>query len=125
MPSENQETQSCGDTMHILDDVKNGMGVDTNNLAFDHELLLLINATVQTLVQIGVSDFEGVEVDATTEWPIFATPEVKHLVRFYVLVNVRLSFDPSASDTINRNFQTTRDNLEGRIGSALLEAANV
>jgi len=105
----------------ILVDVKQALGLMVDNLGFDFEILMHINAAVSQLVQLGVSEFEEVVVDADEEWPVFSTETLSGLVKPYVYLRTKLVFDPSASGTIAQALEKHADTLEGRIAHEVYE----
>ena len=109
----------------ILADIKTFLGVDDNNLGFDSELLLFINSSKAQLAQIGLNDFVSINIDANTEWPEFDNSTITSMVKHYVLLRTKLSFDPIPSETISRNVEEAAEILEGRIGHELDEVNDV
>ena len=120
-----QVIQSFGEVMDlILRDVKTSIGIQTNNLGFDHELLMILNAAASDLVQIGVEEFEGITIAATTSWPTFTNTVIDALVRQCMVLKTKVMFDPRASETINKSVTTSIINLEGRIRHEIGEVEN-
>ena len=111
---EDLETQSYGDTMTILDDVKYGLGIVPGNDGFDNELLMYINAVGATLVQFGVIEYD-ISIDDETEWPVLDNQQIQALVKQYTIIKVRLVFDPSANQAITTALEGSLPELEGRI----------
>lgn len=105
----------------ILQDIKTTIGVDDNNLGFDQELLLTINAVKSYLVQLGVTDYDTVIVTKTTQWPDLVSETLNSLVKQYLILKTKQVFDPIPSETIARVFDETLSALEGRIGTAIDE----
>ncbi len=121
-----QETQNFGELMTttILEDVKVSLGILSNNLGFDSELLMFINSAKSSLVQLGVAELD-IDIDETTEWPIFPNSSVEALTKHYIHVKVRQTFDPVASETIARVISATAEELEGRIAHEIAEVLDV
>ena len=109
----------------ILEDVKRANGVMPNNLGFDDELLIYINSAASELVQLGVDDFDGLLIEGSTLWPSFTTSTLRNLVKHYIPLYVKQSFDPIASETIAKAFASTREILSGRINHEAEEIAIV
>lgn len=101
--------------MTMLDDVKYGIGILPSNDGFDDELLMHMNSVGATLVQHGVDEFD-LDIDNQTDWPTLGNQQIKALVKQYFIVKVKLVFDPSASETINKSLEGIIPELEGRIG---------
>lgn len=121
--NENQETQNFGEIMTILEDVKTGLGISVDNLGFDSELLIHINSSKGNLVQLGVSELD-IPLDETTAWPSFGSETMGSHVKSYILVKVKQTFDPTASETINNLLSSALDEVAGRITYEVQEVAN-
>jgi hypothetical protein len=109
--------------MTILEDIKTGIGIAVDNLGFDHELLVFINSAKGNLVQLGVTEFD-IPLDETTEWPSFGSEAMTSHVKSYILVKVKQTFDPTASESINRVLESALQEVEGRITYEVQEVAN-
>lgn len=96
-----------------------------NNLGFDAELLMLVNSAKGDLVQIGVEEFENVTISAETEWPAFANTTLGGMIPELTALLVRKSFDPIASETIAKGFNSRITVLYGRIAHEIDEVNNV
>lgn len=103
-------------TTLILEQVKNNLGILPDNLGFDSELLVYINSVAAMLVQLGISDMD-IEIDESTEWPVFDSPKVGRLVKMYIPLKLKRWFDPTTSETISTSIQATTTELEGRISN--------
>jgi hypothetical protein len=104
--------------------MKKALGVPVNNLGFDAELLLRINSTRASLVQLGVSDLDGINVTNITEWPTFQSTVLQDNVKHYMLIKVKQGFDPVPSETIASSLRDEANVLEGRIAHEV-EVQNV
>lgn len=109
--------------MTILEDVKTGLGISVDNLGFDSELLVFVNSAKGSLVQLGVTQLD-IAIDETTDWPAFSTEAMTSHVKSYILVKVKQTFDPTASETINRVLTNALNEVEGRITYEVQEVAN-
>lgn len=121
--NENQETQNFGEIMTILEDVKEGIGISVDNLGFDSELLVFTNSAKANLVQLGVSELD-ISIDETTDWPVFGSEALTSHVKSYILVKVKQTFDPTASETISKVLDSALEEVEGRITYEVQEVAN-
>lgn len=101
----------------ILATIKPLVGVTFDNLGFDAELLVYINSAAGELTQLGVTEFEELEIDAQTSWPVFGNTALDSMVRHFMGLMVRKSFDPIPSETIAKSFNMTSDILQGRISN--------
>jgi len=104
-----------GDFMTILQDIKTGVGVGVDNLGFDSEILLHINSVASGLTQLGVTQFGSTEIDSGTEWPVFTNQVTGSLIKHYMVMKVKQTFDPQPSETIAKIFETSLTRVEGRI----------
>lgn len=101
--------------MTILSDIKEHVGVDTDNLGFETELLAHINATAAALSQLGIGQYDTLVIEAETEWPSLDTPLLDALQKPYFFLAVRAVFDPIASDAIAKQLEQAKIQLEGRM----------
>ena len=111
-------------TTTILTDIKKSLGIDIDNLGFDHEILLFTNSTRAILVQIGVSELEEIAIINDTEWPIFQSLALQDSVKHYFLIKVKQAFDPVANAAIGSALASQATELEGRIAHEV-EVQNV
>lgn len=106
----------------ILLSVKNIVGVDASNTAFDNQLLAYINMVLTLLYQIGVSENKNPIKSSNETWNLVTTNEDLWFVRTYVGLKVRILFDPPvgvANDALSKQI----DELEWRlkVGAELSE----
>lgn len=87
----------------ILDTIKKMLGVETDNTAFDTDIIVHINSVFMTLFQLGVGPTECFTIsDSTATWADFlSTATNLELVKSYIYLKVKLLFDPSASSTVD------------------------
>ena len=110
--------------MTILNDIKPAVGVGENNLGFDDELLLHINSIKSSLVQMGLSEYELIEIEAVTDWPTLSNETLNGLVKQYFSLKARELFDPIPSETIAKTMANAIMQLEGRISHEIEEVAS-
>jgi hypothetical protein len=106
--------------MTILEDVKTSLGILPENLGFDLELLMFINSAASFTVQLGVAEMD-ISIEEETEWPTFPNGRVESLVKHFVSLKVRQTFDPVASETIAGTISSLATELEGRIAHEVAE----
>lgn len=99
----------------ILSDVKQGLGIEENNLGFDSELLIYINSASTELAQLGVNQLDILSIVEETEWPAFDNALILNLVKPCIILQVKKVFDPYPSETISRSISETIINYMGRI----------
>lgn len=80
----------------ILDSVKKAIGLDSTNTAFDLDVTMFINSAFGSLRQLGVGADTGFLIsDNTTLWAQYvADLAILGMVKSYIFLCVRLSFDP-------------------------------
>ena len=104
----------------IVEQVKSSLGVPVDNFGFDEELMIHINAAKSTLIQFGVDELD-IDIDDTTVWPVFNSDIVGELSKQYIVLRVRVIFDPIASETIAKQFNEWLGILEARINHEIEE----
>lgn len=83
----------------ILISTKKVLGLAEDYTVFDLDIITHINATFSLLNQLGVGPVEGffIEDDSST-WDEFVVPPNQlNLVKTYVILKVRMLFDPPAT----------------------------
>lgn len=81
----------------ILKSVKKILGVDPADTAFDLDIITYVNSAFSTLHQLGLGPADGFMIeDDEALWVDFigATSPQYNLVRTYVSLRTRISFDP-------------------------------
>lgn len=88
--------------------------------AFDEELLLAINSAFFTLHQLGVGPYEVFSIsDESAVWSDFDLNISDLLmVKEYVCLKVRLSFDPPVSSTLHQSIKDQIAEYEWRLSVA-------
>jgi hypothetical protein len=104
----------------ILEDLKTTLGLLPDNLGFDLELLIFVNSAKTNLVQLGVTEMD-IDIDESTPWPSITNGRVGDLVKHYLNVKARQTFDPIASETIARTVTASVVEVEGRLLHELAE----
>lgn len=91
----------------IFGDVKKYIGLASDNIAFDDELLMHINAAFSKMTRAGVGSETGLMVDSTTTWESLSTDtKVIQAAKQYVTISVKLSFDSSTmSSFVLKSYQ--------------------
>jgi len=94
----------------ILDTIKNLLGIEKNQTAFDNEILYNINSAFMDLYQIGFGDKPFVLEDASEEWSdAIDNNEFFESIKMYIFQKTKISFDPPSSsfvlDSINKQLQ--------------------
>lgn len=105
------------DEQLIIEMVKDYCSVEQDELAYNVELLILINSAVTELSDVGVTEYENFEVTSATEFPTFESIEIKNLSNGYLALKVREGFDPSVNATVTQSSKDVLGELEFRIMS--------
>lgn len=90
--------------MTIFNDIKESLDVNEDDTSFDKELTLLLASTFSILSQLGVHESKNVRFNPDLTWDGYeasTNPDGDFdLVRTYILLKVRLAFDPPTASTL-------------------------
>lgn len=80
----------------ILNSIKQVVGVEAEDTAFDVDILMHINSTFSTLNQLGIGPDEGFMLeDSSAVWSDYLGDDPQlNSVKTYVYLRVRMLFDP-------------------------------
>ena len=108
----------------ILISTKKVLGIDASYTVFDLDIITHINAAFSILSQLGVGPAEGFMIeDDTTTWDEFmSTGNSLNLVRTYILLKVRMLFDPPTTSFLISAMNDQIKEYEWRL-NALREAS--
>ena len=106
----------------ILDEIKQSLGIMPDNLGFDLDLLIFLNSAIVNLIQLGVTEMD-ITITEETAWPSFTISTVGDLVKHYLNLKSRQTFDPTASETIARTVSDSVMEVENRITHEIEENA--
>lgn len=85
----------------ILNSVKSYLGISVDDISFDTDILMAINAVMFALNQLGVGPVTAVVVeDSTQDWLDYFDEDAVGIIRQYVNMRVRILFDPSTNNQI-------------------------
>lgn len=104
----------------ILTSIKKLLGITENYEQFDTDIIIHINTVLMILQQLGVGPKNGFSIsDKTATWGDFL-PDGKNMeaVKSYVLLKVRLLFDPPMSSAVMDCINRMISELEFRINVA-------
>ena len=101
----------------ILASIKKLLNVDVEDIAFDPDIILLINGEFMTLQQLGIGPEEGFSIRNYDEcWTDFIEDEkLIHTVKTYIYMRVRMIFDPPASSVVADAYNNRIAELEWRL----------
>lgn len=81
--------------MAVIDDLRTVLGVEPSCTEFDNEILIHANSALMTLGQI--ADANIPEITADTNWSDICNIELYQAVRTWLMLEVRIAFDPPAT----------------------------
>ena len=100
----------------ILGSVKKKLGIMQDYTHFDEEIIMDINSTFGILNQLGVGPKEPFTITGYTEkWDDFIRTGKIETVKTYVVLKVRLYFDPPQSSFLLREVEDRIAELEFRL----------
>ena len=104
----------------ILVSIKHGLGIDRENLDyhdFDIDILMHINSVLSILYQLGVSQRGHMVNGPGQTWSEYLADysDILNDIKSYMLIRVRLLFDPPASSSVLNHLQEYAKELEWRI----------
>lgn len=101
----------------ILETIKKLLGISSDYVVFDQDLIIHINSVLNILTQLGVGPTDGYAItDSTNLWCEFInTTTILELVKTYIYLKVRLIFDPPTSSIHADAIQKNLSELEYRI----------
>lgn len=88
----------------IFEEVKDALDVHEEDTAFDTELTLLLSSTMSILSQLGVHENQNVKFSKDLTWDDYdslANDGDFDMVKTYILLKVRLGFDPPTASTLS------------------------
>ena len=104
-------------TDSILDSVKLALSINPDYDAYDSDIIMHINSVFSILHQVGASPIDGFYVtDSSSTWLDYIG-EAQHvnMVKSYVVLRVRLLFDPPSSAFALDSMERQAKELEWRL----------
>lgn len=102
----------------ILTSVKKGVGGITEmDESFDSDIILYINTVLAKLTQLGVGPVKGFQIeDKTATWTDFVGDDPRlNMVQSFVILSVRMLFDPPTSGSTSKAFEDQIAEYEWRL----------
>lgn len=102
----------------ILTSVKKAVGgIIEEDESFDTDIIMHINTVLAQLTQLGVGPTAGFEIkDKTTKWEDFYGADSRfNMVKSYVVLSVRMMFDPPSIGKVAEAYETRIAELGWRI----------
>lgn len=110
--------------MTVLGDVKEDLGISTSVDAFDKTLIRLINSAFISISELGVKCNDTLLLNGLEAWEQCCDDEnAIPLVKAYVYLKVRLTFDPPATSFVLQALTDQVSELEFRI-NVLVDSGN-
>ena len=102
-------------TSNILADIKKMLGIEESSSEFDTDIVSAVNSAFFVLFQLGICLDAPFYVDDSTCWDDLTTTAPKMVIRDYVYLKVRLSFDPPGSSFVLDALKERVSELEFRL----------
>lgn len=103
-------------TDSILDSVKQVLGLPTDYVAFDKDIVFHINAALSECVQLGMGNSQTEILDKTTVWSDFFDEDARlNMIKSYVAGRTRLLFDPPTPGYVHTAHENRLKELAWRI----------
>lgn len=103
----------------ILLSVKKSCGIAANYKAFDSDLILLINAALMDLGQLGFQMGVRIEDESTTWNEVVGSSVFYEGVKEYLCLKVKMAFDPPSSSFVLESYKEILRECEWRIMTQL------
>lgn len=103
----------------ILKTIKSMLNVDSDITDFDQELIVLINASLSTLYQLGIGTSPFKIAGAGETWSQLLGEKDYYLesVKELIYIDVRLIFDPPLSSMVTDAYKERRQEDQWRIAA--------
>lgn len=101
----------------ILESIKDLLGINSEDEAFDNDVLVNINAVFSTLYQLGVgSEAHYVVLTGDETWDeVFEQKDLIDFIKLYTYMKVRVIFDPPTNSSILQALTEQMKEVEYRI----------
>lgn len=101
----------------ILDSIKQMLGIQSEDINFDKELILHINGALMIINQLGVGPNDGFKITSQIEiWEDFLGDRNDlELIKLNIYLRVRLSFDPPQNSFLVKSIEDQIREYDWRI----------
>jgi hypothetical protein len=105
-------------TESVLDSVKILLGIDPLETGFDQELIMHINSVIVLLAQLGIGTADNFTIsDNVAVWEDFVPAIELANVKSYMLLRLRLLFDPPQNSFLLTSIEKQAQEFEWRINA--------
>lgn len=102
----------------ILLSIKKSLDIDPSDMAFDIDLVLLINSVFAELHQLGVGPKSVFSIEGSdAQWSDFSNDESLNMVQAYMKLEIKMMFDPPTASVLTA-MEKKRDEYEWRLNVA-------
>jgi len=110
----------------ILNSIKKLLGLSSDYIEFDTDIIIHINSVFSILQQLGVGPENGFSIsDSATTWANYINSDNQiNDVKTYMYLKVRLLFDPPTNSSILNAQQELIKELEWRLNVAVDDGTN-
>jgi len=111
------EKGGCPMENSILNSTKKVLGISEDYTVFDLDIITHINASFSILNQLGVGPVEGFFIeDEGAAWDdFFVPPNQLNLIKTYIILKVRMLFDPPATGFLTTAMENQIKEYEWRL----------
>ena len=104
-------------TTKVLDNVKEMLGISSDDTAFDNELFLFVNMSLDRVNQVSEKNFTGtMKLSSVNDvWSTVFGEDPCESIKTYIYINVKLLFDPPQSSYLLDALNRQKEELEFRI----------
>lgn len=104
----------------ILDSIKKLLGISTDDINFDTDIIIHINSAFSILNQLGVGPINGFSIfDNSQVWTDFIDETHIEFIKSYVYQKVKLLFDPPLNSAVLEAMERSIAEFEFRIQVAM------
>lgn len=103
----------------ILNDVKEMLGISSDDDHFDTNIIIDINTAFSILNQLGAGPVEGFQIISEEDvWDEFTSDTILlNKVKTYVFLKTKMLFDPPSSSSLIESINNLLNELEFRINT--------
>lgn len=103
------------ETSTILDNIKKQLNIESITTEFDSDIRSLANGAFFTMYQLGIGGSSPFNITEETTWEEFDTSIPKDVVLDYLVLKVKMIFDPPQSSGLVDAYKDRISELEFRM----------